>query len=334
MFALMLFVIVFSARSEEHDDETFKAKELPMVEIFRRIRIYYPDWSPNAMVDIGANKGEYSTAFRKLYPSTKMLMLEATPGHSQRLGEVVNEIGNAEFHISVVSSKQGEVVQFYQGSDTGNSMFRENSKFYENDVPINRTTTTLDAEIANSFLKDEQIDVVKADVQGAELVVLEGGIKVLEQATFVTFEASTVVYNEGGACPHEVDAFLRSHGFYLYDMSGLHYNYGGFKTFGVGQYDVLYVKPDSPRLPRQLRENGVQFCTHGGRQHSPEFVPARPEQPLDSSFLLSHGQQSILVNIPTYQFSYLSPWMMGFLCGFTVAILSTKFISKRQERRH
>jgi hypothetical protein len=73
-------------------------------------------------------------------------------------------------------------------------------------------------------------------VQGAELAVFKGARRALSQATFVYFEGSTVEYNEGGACLYEVDAFLRSQGFFLYDYAALSYD-EVFKTKGLGQFD-------------------------------------------------------------------------------------------------
>lgn len=115
-------------------------------------------------------------------------------------------------------------------------MFRENSKHYVNDKPMKRITSTVDSLVQNSHLKNERIDIIKADVQGAELAVFKGARRTLSQATFVYFEGSTVEYNEGGACHYEVDAFLRSQGFFLYDLGVFMYN-DAFKTMGLGQFD-------------------------------------------------------------------------------------------------
>jgi hypothetical protein len=115
-------------------------------------------------------------------------------------------------------------------------MFRENSKHYKNAKSVTRITSTVDTMVENSHLKNERIDVIKADVQGAELEVFKGARKALAQATFVYFEGSTVEYNEGGACLYEVDAFLRSQGFFLYDYGEMSYN-NAFRTKGLGQFD-------------------------------------------------------------------------------------------------
>ena len=103
-------------------------------------------------------------------------------------------------------------------------------------------------------------DFIKVDVQGAELLVLRGGLETLKKATFIQFEGSTVQYNAGGSCFYEVDEFLRSNGFYYYDHSSDLRHPVAFKTHGLGQWDILYVNPASPYLPDKLRDLGPQFC--------------------------------------------------------------------------
>src|SRR3569832_1788504 len=52
---------------------------------------------PNAVVDVGANFGDWSRSARQLFPNAKILMVEATPRHDTNLQAAVNEIGNAEY---------------------------------------------------------------------------------------------------------------------------------------------------------------------------------------------------------------------------------------------
>jgi FkbM family methyltransferase len=142
----------------------------------------------------------------------------------------------ADYRMAVLSATDGDTVNYYQDDNTGNSMFKENTRHYANAKSTERINFTLDSIIEGSHLKNERIDVIKADVQGAELIVFQGGKKALAQATFVYFEGSTVEYNEGGACLYEVDAFLRSQGFHVYDFHDMTYN-DAFKTRGAGQFD-------------------------------------------------------------------------------------------------
>lgn len=112
-----------------------------LTDLGQRLKRDYPEFELNAMVDIGANRGIWSTEMRKVYPSAKVLLLEASPQHEETLKKVVEEIGNADFKIAVMSAKDGEKVEFYQGGDTGNSMFKEQTKHYVNNKPVQCIST-------------------------------------------------------------------------------------------------------------------------------------------------------------------------------------------------
>jgi len=270
----------------------------------------YPGWSPRVSLDIGANKGLWSSDLRKAYNNTRIIMLEADDQHVSKLESTVKNIGNAKYKIAVMSENDGDTVSFFIGDkySTGNSMFKENSRLYTNIKPVTKTTVTLDRiieeEKETGFLKKDiqEIDYIKIDVQGAELMVLKGGIETIRGATFIQFEGSTVEYNAGGACTYEVDDFLRSIGFYLYNHGDPYKHHGLFKTYGLGQWDQLYVRPDSEYLPDKLKRKKANFC--GSRV---DRIEKRNEtEPVSQS----------TVSIEP------SNWMLGFMNGLLSGIVS------------
>jgi hypothetical protein len=231
-------------------------------------------------------------------------------------------------------------------------MFRENSKHYENAKSVKRITSTVDTMVENSHLKNERIDLIKADVQGAELEVFKGARRALSQATFVYFEGSTVEYNEGGSCLHEVDAFLRSQGFFLYDYDDKNYN-KAFKTLGLGQFDgkpeycfpspigrpivgtsailnllfsVMYVRPDSDRLPQYLANSGVKFCGYGRNTVTTDSTsPATAS--MDALSMQGENSCSLWKEI-----GFVEGWVSGFLMGIVVCMLIATFARKRDAK--
>eukprot|EP00465_Bigelowiella_longifila_P003509 CAMPEP_0185281196 /NCGR_PEP_ID=MMETSP1359-20130426/66583_1 /TAXON_ID=552665 /ORGANISM="Bigelowiella longifila, Strain CCMP242" /LENGTH=253 /DNA_ID=CAMNT_0027876603 /DNA_START=528 /DNA_END=1289 /DNA_ORIENTATION=- len=102
------------------------------------------------------------------------------------------------------------------------------------------------------------VDVLKLDVQGAELVALRGATKTLKSVSLVTLELSLIDYNQGGACYFEVDDFLRSQGFSMYDIVETKYS-PLYNTTGAGQIDAIWIKPSaSAFLSAELRN--ARFC--------------------------------------------------------------------------
>ena len=198
------------------------------------------------------------------------MMFEAFQDFSDALTKVKNDSNNndmVDFAIEVLSSEDEKEVLFWAEGATGNSMFPQllgrGGRGHSDIKPVTRTTKTLDTARSTSFLKDERIDILKLDVQGAELSVLQGATGILKEVSFVQFEASVIEYNKGGSCYYQVDEYLRDHGFYLYDMGDLQRNKGLFRSNGVGQYDSIYIRPSSEHLPESIRNLGPNLCGSG-----------------------------------------------------------------------
>jgi FkbM family methyltransferase len=64
-----------------------------------------------------------------------------------------------------------------------------------------------------------EVDFIKLDTQGSELEILRGGAQALRRAFAVEVEVEFVQEYLGQALFGEVDAFLRGHGFQLFDLS-------------------------------------------------------------------------------------------------------------------
>lgn len=194
------------------------------------------------------------------------MMYEAFQNFSVPLERVKSlQNGMVDYEIGVMSVKDGEEVKFWAEGSTGNSMFPQlmgrGGRGHSDIKPVIRTTKRLDTARAESFLKDERVDVLKLDVQGSELTVLKGATELLKEVSFVQFEASVVEYNKGGSCFYEVDEYLRQHGFFFYDFGDVMRNPGLFQSPAVGQYDALYIRPTSEKLPPKLKKlKSSLFC--------------------------------------------------------------------------
>ena len=93
-------------------------------------------------------------------------------------------------------------------------------------------------------------DLLKIDVQGAELDVLAGATKALETVQLIHMELLVLQYNVGAPLIAEVLPALDAAGFVLFDVLEEHRIGQG----ALSQLDALFIRKNSP-----LRPAGVLF---------------------------------------------------------------------------
>jgi FkbM family methyltransferase len=290
------------------------------LESIRQLHEVDKQWTPNAIIDVGANVGCWTGRARQIFPDTKFMMYEAFADFTTPLEKQKNaHNGMVDFKIELMSEKDGEEVQFWAEGTTGNSMFPQlmgrGGRGHSDITPVIRTTTRLDTARKASFLENERVDILKLDVQGAELTVLKGAPELLKEVSFVQFEASVVEYNKGGSCFYEVDEFLRHHGFYLYDFGDI-MRTALFQSPGVGQFDTLYIRPTSENLPGPLSSLKPNLFCGSNRDSALEKTPRKSEESN-----IEHEHEN-------YLFGHLVSMMIGVLIGKTMSM------GQRSLRRH
>ncbi|XFA73825.1 FkbM family methyltransferase [Thermosynechococcaceae cyanobacterium Okahandja] len=123
------------------------------------------------------------------------------------VGESTLYITNA-VHCSSLYAPNTSYVSRFQGFSTGLAL----------EASIDIETTTLDA-----FAKAESIegiDVLKVDVQGADLDVLRGGQEIIHRSTLaVVVEVEFSEIYQGQPLFSDIDQYLRQQGFVLFDLS-------------------------------------------------------------------------------------------------------------------
>jgi FkbM family methyltransferase len=135
--------------------------------------------------DIGANIGWYSLNIAKKYPSSNVVAFEPIPKTFDYLTENIslNEVKNIRINNLGLSNKAGEFVFYYYEGGSGNASSANLTG--GNDVKeIKCKVTTLD-EYATS--ENLSVDFIKCDVEGAELLVFQGGIETIRRCTPIVF---------------------------------------------------------------------------------------------------------------------------------------------------
>jgi hypothetical protein len=119
-----------------------------------------------------------------------------------------------------LGSRQGSIDLFIEAENnigTGASIYRENTEYYQGEKAkiVQVTVDTLDNR---SYFKDRVIDLVKLDVQGSELDILNGGRSTIMRTNYVLAEVSLLQYNIGAPLIDSIVSKMKEYSFYIEDI--------------------------------------------------------------------------------------------------------------------
>lgn len=179
------------------------------------------------VLDLGAYEGNWTRLLLSIYPSAHVIMVDANTEKEP----ILRQLGDCR--IAVLADADGREVEYFKclngDAGSGNGIYRENTAYRF--APEKRKSVTL----ATLLGSDEGFDLIKMDVQGAELDVIRGGLRIVRNSRYLILELQTHDYNLGAPRFEEVVAFLHAEGFAVVDIIDL--MYAGDKLI---QVDVLF----------------------------------------------------------------------------------------------
>ncbi|MGN6605061.1 MAG: FkbM family methyltransferase [Ginsengibacter sp.] len=183
--------------------------------------------------DIGACEGEESIKYSRLFPNAVIYAFEPLPENINLIrNNFINyQVKNASFYNKAISSKNG-FTDFYVSSgqpenapnsdwDYGNkssSLLQpdkhlEMASFIKFETKIKVETITL-----KLFCKENNIssiDFLHMDVQGAELMVLEGAQDFISSIKVIWLEVSKIEFYKQQPLVGDIKKFMKDHNFFL-----------------------------------------------------------------------------------------------------------------------
>ena len=193
-------------------------------------------YSPTHIFDIGANHGNWTNNCVEIYPAAHFLMVEAIDY------EELNRFRgytNIDVFNELLNEKSGPV-EWYEMRNTGDSMFKEATNYFDNCSKTIKNSITLNECILKSsirFTPNSSI-FIKIDCQGAEIPILKGASEILGMTDFIILEIPVFgQYNQGVPSFLEHIKFMEEIGFIPYDIIERHYING----FNV-QVDIMFIK--------------------------------------------------------------------------------------------
>ena len=189
----------------------------------------------NGIIHMGAHRGGEAPIYD--WFNKKAIWIEANPEVILDLKENVTQFINQKVIQALLSNKDDEMVNFKISSNDGASSsifsFGSHNEIHKNIKmvkTINLKTIKFDTVIKNNKININEYNFWTIDLQGSELLALEGAKESLINCKFIYIEISKKEIYEGGAKWHDLNDYLLKNNFYLaWEPKEIH-------------TDVLYIK--------------------------------------------------------------------------------------------
>jgi len=174
-------------------------------------------FQPKKILDIGANKGKWTLEIKKkVFPDSDFTLIEAID--YKELEKLSMKYDNINFMNILLDEKEHEVT-WYEKRNTGDSLFRENTGYFDDCKELVKNTSTLDLTFNDSNL----FELIKIDCQGAEIPILKGGKNLVQNATVIILEVPFMgEYNIGVPGFFEHIKYMDEIGYKVFDIIEMH----------------------------------------------------------------------------------------------------------------
>ena len=128
-------------------------------------------FSPATILDVGAARGEWSLQAARLWPNAKFLLIDPLAENKAFLQRVVSQMRHGAFQLAAAGRDVGSTNIHVHPDLDGSSLYGERER------TIAGTVREVAATTVDRSVLDHRLDgpcILKADVQGADLAVVEG----------------------------------------------------------------------------------------------------------------------------------------------------------------
>jgi len=167
------------------------------------------------VIDAGANVGQFSSQVREVLPNVPIYAYEPVSETFKQLQKNFTDDKNYHCFNTALGSNNSEA-EINKNEYSPSSSLLENTQ--KNNTLFPHTKNVSKETIRVTRLDDAKIPIeknilIKLDVQGFEMEVFKGGIKMLQQAKIIIIEVSFVELYKEQPLFDEIYDFLKKHNF-------------------------------------------------------------------------------------------------------------------------
>lgn len=172
---------------------------------------------PKGVIHVGAHEGTEVESYQRMGVQ-KILFIEANPSVFERLQQNIATYSNVQAVNYAISHENGTINLRVTSFDQSSSVLplKHHQDIYPDIVETHQVTVesrTLDTLLSELGLNPSSFNVLNIDIQGAELLALQGATHWLQYVEAINTEVNYKELYEGCALIDELDEFLEEYGF-------------------------------------------------------------------------------------------------------------------------
>ena len=199
------------------------------------------NFEPEYVVDVGCFKGIWTNKLLKFFPNSKYILFDADDKNIEYLDKLKFNYKNVDYKIKLLSDDEKEYDFFSMAS--GSSIFEEQTNYSRE---IKKMKSSLLYNELPSEIKNTKSNLIKLDVQGAELKIITGLKELINNFEVIILEVSLHKYNKDSPLFYEVISYMQNKKYILYDIYDL--KRLGNRDSYLLQFDCVFLREDSNLL--------------------------------------------------------------------------------------
>jgi FkbM family methyltransferase len=208
----------------------------------------YPATAPLTILDIGSHVGESVSSFLTLFPNAHVHAFEPAPDNFRRLEDTFANQPAVSIHPDAIGAFCGNVQLHLNNYDATHSVLpinpHEINRWADSADVTETNVVTVSQRSIDIFLTEaglKTVDILKMDVQGGELLALQGAQQTLAAhrvgCIFTEVEFRALYSDQPLAW--DIHAFLANLGYQFINFAGPKITDGGLLSWA----DAIYVNP-------------------------------------------------------------------------------------------
>ena len=203
--------------------------------------ILYNLYNIKTIIDIGANKGQFTLAARYVFPEAQIISFEPLSAPAEKFNKLFKNDEKVILHQSAIGTEKKTLAMHVSKRDHSSSILpigvKQASIFPGTDESH---TENITVSQLNRFISSSDLNLttlLKIDVQGYELNALNGCIDLIDKFDYIYVECAFIELYEGQALADEVINYLAEYSFKLKGVYNTFYDKHGTAV----QVDILFI---------------------------------------------------------------------------------------------